>query len=88
MTNEDTTEPPPDDTTALESEDRPPELPALWGRGDGPLPNDTKKLVDEIKGLAAARQRDARTHRPFCTCDGCRLRRNRQAPLLRRDDAA
>lgn len=57
--------------------------PNPWAYGSGPLPRDEAALVAEIKSLAAARRQDARTHRPFCLCDGCRLRRKQQERFFR-----
>lgn len=54
-----------------------------WVRGDGPRPTDEDTLVAQIKCLAAARQHDARFHVPFCACDGCRIRRQKQERFFR-----
>jgi hypothetical protein len=46
----------------------------LWCVSEAPHTDDLRQLVNEIKFLAGARRREARTHRPGCGCDGCWVR--------------
>lgn len=61
--------------------------PSPYARGDGPRPTNERALIDEIKGLAEARRKDALTHPTSCTCDGCKIRRQQQHTTPRRHAA-
>ena len=45
---------------------------------DDPLPDRPEDLAAEIRTLAAARTKAAATHRYWCTCTPCKLRRRRE----------
>lgn len=55
----------------------PKEPPNPWTLGDGPLPEDPIRLIEEIKAFAAQRQRDAATHPQGHNCEACRFRDDR-----------
>lgn len=54
------------------------EPPNPWCMGDGPLPDDERLLVTQIKAYAAARRNEARYHQGPCSCLGCVVRRRNQ----------